>query len=140
MTFGELKTLVKVLLIGDTQLPGSDDEILSLLDMIQYRVAMEAEALSLMTKDSINNEILRKCSVNSWLIRRPLIPKDDDTNIDLDTELTYAVANYMAGSLSKQRSAILNAEATRIINNFNTATYDILYDIEFDPLTAGDIF
>ena len=135
MTFIEFKTLVKVLLIGDTKLPTSDTDILALVDMDSYRIAMEAEVLGLMTQ-TVDNTIVRKSGKAEWFIRKPILPHSDTSAIDLDTELVYALANYVAGDLSKQRSAYLHTEATRMVTAYNTKVYDVLYDLEFDPKTA----
>ena len=134
MTYGELKTLTEVLLIGDTSLP-SDDKILALVGICQYRIAMEAEALSLIT-NTLNNDTLRKASPKGFYVRMPEVPEVEADVIDLDPELTFALANYLAEKLSKQKAPIFKADARQIINDYNSKVQDVLQDIEFNVDTG----
>ncbi len=118
MTYGELKNLVSALLIGDHNLTKEDDQVIMLLDYAFDRVANEADAISLMTTDSESNVIVRN-GPGALFIRKPRLPSNDDASIDVDPELTYAVARFMASFVSREKVQLHQQEAKVIINRYN---------------------
>ena len=130
MTYGELKTLTSVLLIGDTKLP-DDTSVLALVRLNLYNIAMEAEALSLIT-NTLDSKTIRKATPKGLYVRRPEDPVDDGDVIDLDYELSFALAQYIASQLSKAKASTFKQDARQIITNYNTKVYDVLNDVEFN--------
>ena len=135
MTYGQLKGLCSSLLIGDTKLPMDNVKLLPLVDYGLQKIAMKADSLRLMTKNTAAN-IVRVAS-NKQYIRKPNLPALDDDILDIDDELCYALANFISGFLSKNKPKEFNNEAQNIMNDFNSKVYDIIMGTEFDP-ASGD--
>ena len=135
MNYSALKSLVSGLLIGDHVLP--DDPVV-LQGLVQYAlttVAMKAESLHLMTLNT-TEEILRLAK-GDYLIRMPLVPTLDTDEIDIDNELVFAVARYIASYLSRDKGGIHVQAAERIILDFNAKTYELTgQNLYTDPETG----
>ena len=118
MTYGKLKTLVSALLIGDHNLTTEGDQVLMLLDYAFDRVANEADAISLMTTEPESYTIIRNGPGNLY-IRKPRLPANDDSELDIDSELIYAVARFMCSFISREKMTFHEREAQKIINRYN---------------------
>ena len=118
MTYGNLKNLVRALLIGDNTLTKNEDEILVLLEYAYDKVANEADALKLFTTDVASNRILRS-GPGRQFVRKPAIPTDDADELDIDNELSYAVARYICSFVSREKMAVHIREAGNIIRAYN---------------------
>ena len=133
MTYLQLKQAVKALLIADTTIPEDEDVLLAIVRMQLHNVAMEAESINLMTRRE-TQRILRKAAATTWFIRVPATPETDADTIDLEEELAYALANYIAASLSRNNAIKLKRDGQAYILGYNTKVYDILQDLErMDP-------
>ena len=130
MTYGMLKSITTGLLTGDNVLP-ADATVLQ--GMVQYAlntVAMQAESFHLMTLTT-TSPILRMAS-GDYLIRTPIAPDLDGDILDIDEELSFAVARYLASYFSREKGGIHVQAATRIILDYNAKTYAIIDKLEDD--------
>ena len=118
MTYGNLKNLVSALLIGDNTLTKNNDEVLVLLEYAFDKVANQADALKLFTTDIQENRILRQ-GPGRMFLKRPSLPSSDDDELDIDNELTYAVARYICSFVSREKTAMHIVEADNIIRAYN---------------------
>jgi|GEM_PF-2945085 len=118
MTYGNLKHLVRALLIGDNVLTKVNDEILSMLDYAYDTVANEADAMKLFIENPTQYKIIREGPGNQY-IRRPALPTNDSDILDIDHELAFAVARIMCSFISREKTLVHLEEAKRIIRLYN---------------------
>ena len=128
MTYGGLKNLVTGLLIGDNVIPKDDAVMKSLLSYAFDMIANKAEALRLLT---INNtdDILRM-GPGEYLVRTPKIPETDDEELDIDHELCFVAARYVAAMLSKEKIKIHQDYGDDGILRYNGKVYQILEKVK----------
>lgn len=129
MTYLELQEATTVLLIADTVLPADPGLLQALVRMNLHRLAMDAEAINLMTRRR-TPAVLRKAAPKGWYIRIPDTPIDPTDLLDLDEQLCYVLANYIASSLSRNNAAKLLSDAKMGVIDYNSKVYDIISDIE----------
>jgi len=124
MTYGNLKNLVRALLIGDQTLTKNEAEILVLVEYAFDKVANEADALKLFTEDVAANRILRS-GPGRQFVRKPALPTNDADEMDIDNELCFAVARYICSFVSREKGGIHINEAGNLIRAYNNkvATY-----------------
>jgi hypothetical protein len=127
MTYGKLKTLTSALLIGDNIFPKDDNLARALLEYAFSTVANKAEALHLFVKND-NEEILRFAS-GDYKIREPEMPLNDNSELDIDNELCFALARYMAASISKEKVALHTQFAEEIVRTYNEKVYQVLQSL-----------
>ena len=118
MTYGDLKYLVKALLIGDNTLTKDNNEVLVLLAYAYDKIANQSDALKLFTADSVNNRILRQGPGNMY-VRKPLMPEDDADILDIDDELCFVAARYICSFVSREKGGIHVNEAMSLIRLYN---------------------
>lgn len=131
MTYCSLKNLVAGLLIGDNVLPKDDAVFKSLLAYAYSMISDKAEALHLLTlnkKDNIN-----RFATGEFLMRNPEIPTEDASELDIDEELCFAVARYIASMLSKEKTAMHQQYGDDIILKYNGKVYQILENLTKEP-------
>jgi hypothetical protein len=104
LTYDTFKLMTAGLLTGDNKLPDDIEVLTSLVQYALTTVAMQAESLHLMTL-STSADVLRLAH-GDYLIRRPLPPEDGVDELDIDEELTFAVARYVASYLSREKGGI----------------------------------
>jgi len=124
MTYGRLLSITKGLLIGDNTLPTDNDVLIGLVEYAFYNVAVKAQALHLMTLNR-NKDILR-LSEGDYLMRVPKLPSAPDDVLDIDNELGYPTARFIASFISKEKAMLHLAEAERLINDYNGKVYEIM--------------
>ena len=136
MTYAMLKNLTSGLLLGDNLLPADDAVLLPLVTYALNTVAMQAESLHLMTL-STTADVLR-LSQGDCLIRNPVPPAVDTDEVDIDDELIFAVARYLASYVSREKGGIHVNAADRIIKDYNAKTAEIIeqMQLEADILAA----
>ena len=124
MTYGNLKNLVRALLIGDNTLTKNEAEILVLVEYAFDKTANEADALKLFTEDVAANRILRS-GPGRQFIRKPILPTNDTDELDIDSELCFVVARYVCSFVSREKGAMHVQEAGNLIRAYNqkVATY-----------------
>ena len=101
MTYGQLKSLTSGLLIGDNNIPKDDAIFKSLLSYAFNMISNKAEALRLMTMNSTEDII--RLGPGEYLIRTPKIPESDTEELDIDHELGFVAARYIASMISKDK-------------------------------------
>jgi len=130
MTYGGLKSLVTGLLIGDNVIPKDDAVMKSLLSYAFDMIANKAEALRLMTINS-TEEIVR-LGPGEYLVRTPKIPETDSDELDIDHELCFVAARYIAAMLSKEKIKIHQDYGDNGILRYNGKVYQILEKVEIE--------
>ena len=131
MTYGSLKNLVTGLLIGDNVIPKDDAVFKSLLAYAYSMISDKAEALHLLTlnkKDNIN-----RFATGEFLMRNPEMPTEDSSELDIDDELCFAVARYIASMLSKEKTSMHQQYGDDIILKYNGKVYQILENVTKEP-------
>ena len=118
MTYGNLKYLVKALLIGDNTLTKDNNEVLVLLAYAFDKIANQADALKLFTASSDHNQILRQ-GPGKMFVRKPNLPEDDSDILDVDDELCFVAARYICSFVSREKGGIHVNEAMALIRSYN---------------------
>ena len=103
MTYGRLKDAIKVLLIGDNEIP-TGGELVAALEMAYIEISNKTTALKLLTVNK-DNAIMRMGPGDTY-IRMPALPRDDTDELDLDNELVPAVARIIASYVSDKKGSI----------------------------------
>ena len=135
MTYGTLKSLTSGLLTGDNVLPKDEAALQGLVQYALTTVAMQADSLHLMTL-STTADVLRLAQ-GDYLIRMPVAPVFDEDLIDIDEELTFAIARYIASFVSRDKGGIHVQAANRIILDYNAKTYEITDQMQVEAAEAG---
>ena len=130
MTYGGLKSLVTGLLIGDNVIPKDDAVMKSLLSYAFDMIANKAEALRLITMNS-TEEIVR-LGPGEYLVRKPNLPTLDTDELDIDHELCFVAARYIAAMLSKEKIKIHQDYGDDGILRYNGKVYQILEKVEIE--------
>lgn len=130
MTYGQLKSLTSGLLIGDNNLPKDDAIIKSLLSYAFNMISNKAEALRLMTMNS--TEDIVRLGPGEYLVRTPKIPESDEEELDIDHELGFVAARYIASMISKEKIAIHQQYGDDEILKYNGKVYQILEKIKIE--------
>ena len=128
MTYKTFKNIVKGLLTGDNVLPSDPDVILALLEYAYTRIATKADSLRLMSVGSAT-EVLRLAQ-DGYLVRFPELPILDEDELDIDQELCYPVARYVAADLSKDKAEVHMAAADREIKDYNAKVWEMMSTIQ----------
>lgn len=128
MTYGGLKSLITGLLVGDNVIPKDDAVMKSLLSYAFDMIANKAEALRLMTMNS-TEEIVR-IGPGEYLVRKPNLPEIDTDELDIDHELCFVAARYIAAMLSKEKIKIHQDYGDDGILRYNGKIYQILEKVK----------
>ena len=118
MTYGNLKYLVKALLIGDNTLTKDNNEVLVLLSYAYNKIANQADALKLFTAVTEDMRIIRQ-GPGRLYVRMPNLPEDDIDELDIDDELAYVAARYICSFVSREKGGIHVNEAMTLIRAYN---------------------
>jgi hypothetical protein len=132
MTYSTLQSIITGLLTGDNVLPQVDTVLTGLVDYALTTVATKADSLHLMTLDS-NADVLR-LGPGDYLIRRPASPLTTIDTLDIDEELSFAVARMVASMLSREKGGIHMAAANRIILDYNAKVHEILEQMQMEAV------
>lgn len=130
MTYGELKSLTAGLLIGDNNIPKDDAVFKALLSYAFNMISNKAEALRLMTMTSTEDII--RLGPGEYLVRRPNMPTLDSDELDIDHELGFVAARYIASMISKERVAIHQQYGDDEILKYNGKVYQILEKVKIE--------
>jgi len=128
MTYKRLKSTTNGLLTGDNILTEDADSLLGLLEMAYNDVAAHTDALHLLTMNR-DGDILR-IAQGEYVVRVPELPTDEDDELDIDNELSFAVARLLASYVSEKKGATHFSEAKRIMRNYNSKVFEILETIK----------
>lgn len=137
MTYGLFKAITTGLLTGDMVLPQNPDVMTGLMQYALTTVATQADSLHLMTL-STTVDVLRLAQ-GDYLIRMPVPPVEDTDLLDIDDELAFAVARYLASYISKDKGGVHVQAADRIIKDYNAKTYEITEQMQTEALAANVI-
>ncbi len=118
MTFGRLKSAIKVLLIGDNELPHDKDQIIAAIEMAYLQLASKATALKLLTTDNASQVI--RLGPGGTYVRMPELPDEDEDELDVDKELAPAVARIIASYLSREKGGMHAVEADKILRSYES--------------------
>lgn len=135
MKYKELKVLVSALLVGDNRITSNEAELKSLLMLAFNDIASRAQSLRLMTK-SMNKEVLRG-SVGDYLTRYPELPENDESELDMDKDLCFAAARFIASYVSKNKPAVHVEEGEKMIRLFNGKVNSMIESIQVDEEGNG---
>jgi len=124
MQYKRLLALTKGLLVGDVALPSDQEVLEGLLSYAFYMVSTKAQSLHLMTLHR-KKPILR-LSEGDFLMRIPDLPQALTDDLDIDEELCYPLARYLASFISKEKGAIHVMSANALINDYNGKVYEIM--------------
>lgn len=136
MTYGELKSLTSGLLIGDNSIPKDDNIFKSLLSYAFNMISNKAEALRLMTMNS--TEDIVRLGPGEYLVRKPAMPTLDTDELDIDHELGFAAARYIASMISKDKTVIHQQYGDDEILKYNGKVYQILEKVKIEAENRGD--
>ena len=135
MTYAEFKSLTSGLLIGDNVLPQDAGVLKGLVQYALTTVATQAESLHLMTLSTTANVL--RISQGDYLIRMPVAPDLDTDTMDIDEELLFAVARYVASYVSRDKGGIHVKAADRIIKDYNAKTAEVLEQMRLEAYNEG---
>lgn len=115
MKWGAFKRLVKAETIGELSLPAEDDTLKDiLLSVIAMDIASFVVPTVLLEQDRDKADMLYPFPrTDNFFIRRPMMPTDDDSEIDLDDSLCYAAVYFFASKFVKDAPE-LNKKATKV--------------------------
>lgn len=124
MKYTSFVSLVKGLLIGDNAFPNDINIQVSLLGYAYDKVANEADALRLFKVDA-KGDILRGGPGDIY-VRKPNLPEitnntiDINYEIDIDDDLCYPLARYLASFITKEKMLYHEQEAEKLIRVYNS--------------------
>ena len=125
MTFGRFKNTVAGLLTGDNILPADNGVILGLLGMAFSEVSTHANALHLATMNK-GDVINRVTSDPMYFYRSPELPEIDEDVLDIDEELGYPTARFVAGYVSDKKALLHKNEGMRLIREYNSKVAEMV--------------
>ena len=96
--------MTRGLLTGDVTLTSKEDELDMMLSYAYNKIATEADALKLFTANK-NDSILRQGPGNLF-VRKPRMPSVDNDELDIDDELGFPAARYIASFVSRDKGGI----------------------------------
>jgi len=118
LTYAKLKSAIQLLLIGDNELPGDNDQVLAAIEMAYIQMASQATSLKLLTTNNAS-EVIRQGPGGTY-VRMPNLPTSDDDELDIDRELCPALARIIASYLSREKGGIHNTEAQKILRSYDS--------------------
>ena len=130
-----LRNITAGLLTGDNVLPEDEEVLIGLVQYALTTTAMKADSLHLMTLSTSEN-ILR-LAPGDFLIRVPHTPEDAEDDVDIDEELIFAVARFIASYVSRDKGGVHVQAANRIIADYNARTWEMLDQMKKVALNEG---
>ena len=130
MKYKKFKVLLRGLLHGDNIVPSDDETLLGLVEYSLNMISERAESLHLLTVNKA--EIIQRMATGSYMIRKPELPEKDDDEIDIDEDLCFALARYVASFISKLRPDVHVVEAEKMISIYNHKVYQILEKVKVE--------
>jgi len=118
MTLANLRVTIETLLIGDNELPAEQEKLIALLEMGYIEIASRVTALKLLTANN-SSEVIRGGPSGSY-VRMPVLPTEGNDELDIDRELCPALARIIAGYVSRDRAGHHQAEAQKVLVNYET--------------------
>ena len=137
MTYDELKNITSGLLFGDVALPQDEDVLKGLVKYALTTVATQADSMRLMTLD--DTQPILRLARGSYYVRVPNTPEDGVDLVDIDDELIFAVARYIASYVSKGKGGIHVNAADRIIKDYNAKVSELTDEYTYEDEETGVI-
>ncbi len=122
--------MTRGLLTGDVTLTSKEDELDMMLSYAYNKIATEADALKLFTANK-NDSILRQGPGNLF-VRKPRMPSVDNDELDIDDELGFPAARYIASFVSRDKGGIHVNEARTLISHYNQKVQAYMEALEQD--------
>ena len=131
MKFSEFKIAVEGATTGDKKLP-DNDKLIPLTNEAMKMVARKSHPLTLITND-IRDDILVHVDDENYFIRKPKLIEDDESVLDIDEELHFAVV-YQTAMLFGHRDnkAYYKALMSDVQNDFAWTRYQTLEGVDAD--------
>ena len=120
MNWTRLQALVEALLSGDHTLVVNEEARVALLAYAYEEVSNLSEVLT-NERDGDGVNQVRVTTIGH--VKRPDLPSNGDSAIDVDYGLCFAVARFMASYVSKEKFSIHREAAIEIINTYNRKVY-----------------
>lgn len=118
MTYNKLLALTNALLVGDNIFTEDPEERLVLLEYALDILSNEVTALKLLTATA-DNMIIRQGPGDTF-IRKPAMPVSGDSELDIDNELCFPLARYMASFISVNNTVKHERAAEKMISIYNS--------------------
>jgi len=121
MRWKKAKVLVSALLTNNMVLPDDEEESLALLEYALQEVANRATTLRLLTTN-VDNRIAKHTDIEGVFMRLPALPVNDEEELDIDEQLCFAVARFMASFIVDSPTLVMlhESKAIDIINQYNS--------------------
>ncbi len=130
MTYKRFKKLVEGLLTLDVALTEDNDVMLGYLEYAFQEVASKADSLHLMTINE-NEEILRT-SYGKHMTRVPDLPINEDEELDIDRELIFPTARFVASYASPSSAGEHYSRGESLIITYNGKVEALLERLGLD--------
>ncbi len=137
MTYTRFKATASALLTGDNVLPQDSDSLLGLLEMAFNDLVTHADSLHLMTLNRDNE--LNRIAAGDYVMRTPELPRNDIDELDVDNELCFPLARFVASYVSDKKGTVHFGEARRLINDYNAKVYEILESVKIQEDGTNDV-
>ena len=118
MTYSRLKSAVKLLLIGDNDIPEDNEQMLAAMEMAYIELSSKASSLRLLSADHASDII--RLGPNGTYLRMPNLPEDDSDELDIDPELAPALARILASYLSRNNQILHQSEANKVLVSYES--------------------
>ncbi len=130
MTYGMLKNVATGLLLGDKVLTNNDEVLISLLAMAFNEIAMHANSLHLMTLNRAGETA--RLAQGDYVIRTPQLPTVDTDELDIDNELGFVAARFIASYISQNNKEYHMHNAKIMIKDYNEKVAELLESFTID--------
>lgn len=105
---------------------------LARIGILQYaleRVAMKAYSRKLITSDKSREVIKIYDEESNLFVARPLLPLNDEDEVDIDEGLVFAVIEFMASFLSLEKHVYHEQKALGMITDYNNSIESIDFGV-----------
>ena len=137
MTYRAMKYVAAGLLTGDTKLPKEEDILKALLGMAYNYISNKCTVLNLMTLDKSAH--IHRLGAGKHMLRRPELPKTDDSEIDIDDDLGYVAASLIASYVSAEKVSIHQTRADNAIRDYNAKVTEIIESLYVNEDGSYDV-
>jgi hypothetical protein len=137
VTYAKLKSAIQLLLIGDNELPGDNEQVLAAIEMAYIQMASQVTALKLLTSNN-SSEVIRQGPGGTY-VRMPKLPTSDTDELDIDRELCPALARIVASYISRDKGGIHNTEAQKVMKSYESKVRVFLEEQESEGAYSDSI-
>jgi len=123
MTYGQIKALTQVLLSGDMSYPSDEVESAMILKYALEEVALTADtavlSFPLEELGMYPERSIIRVTEQDRVVFRAKLPVDDESKIEMDNGLMFAVARFMASFVSVENKQYHFNVAHKIVTRYN---------------------